>query len=123
MNFINQLKITSDTKAVNSITTLREGYTFRMFESIKINNDTWISIQASYGHYCSPRTTLEDLSEYSCMEFALMSKEGNFLSVREVSPDFPKLNDIENYSNGSTYGFVPVDLIDELFEFLKAKLL
>ena len=117
MNFIKKLIPTKDTTTLVGAIPFNEDTTFRMFNAIKINEDLWMSIQASYAHYCSPRKTLKDLSEYDSMEFALMDKEGNFVSVKDVLPNFPKFKEIEEYHE-TVYAYVPVNLIDELFEAL-----
>lgn len=93
---------------------------FRMFKGVRINDDLFISIQASRGHYCTPRETLSNLEEYTHMEFALMNEKGDFVSVREACPHFSKLDEIETYFEGSVYPYVPVGLINDLFNELNA---
>lgn len=87
---------------------------FRMFEGIELKEGIRISIQASYGHYCSPRETLYNLNEYSSMEFALMDNKGNFLTVTDILPAFKRLDEIEEYFD-TVYGYVPVDLINDIY--------
>jgi hypothetical protein len=114
VEFINRLEETNDTKTIGKIMPFDEDTTFRMFKGIKINDDLWISIQSSYGHYCSPRKTLKNLEEYTGMEFALMTAERNFVGVKDVLPSFSRLFEIDDYFDGSVYAYVPVDLIDDL---------
>ncbi|PMC34550.1 hypothetical protein CJ195_22310 [Bacillus sp. UMB0899] len=118
MTFINKLKPTNDSIKISQVMPFDENITFRIFKGIQVNDDLWISIQASYGHYCNPRKTLKDLSEYNSMEFALRDKEGNFLSVTDVLPNFPKLKEIEEYYEDTVYGYVPVNLIEDLVQVL-----
>jgi len=87
---------------------------FRMFNGFDLKDGIRMSIQASYGHYCSPRETLYDLNEYSSMEFALIDNKGEFLTVTDVLPTFKRLDEIEEYFN-TVYGYVPVDLINDLY--------
>ncbi|MED3792446.1 hypothetical protein P4571_08315 [Niallia alba] len=87
---------------------------FRMFEGFELKEGIRLSIQASYGHYCSPRETFYDLNEYSSMEFALIDSSGKFITVMDVLPTFNRLEEIEQYED-TVYGYVPVDLINELY--------
>jgi hypothetical protein len=96
-------------------------YKVRIFEPIRINSDLWLSIQASYGHYCRPEKTSDDLHEYTHWEIALFNKN-DFLSVSSVMPDFQSLAEIELYFNGSVYPYIPMDLAEELFLALVNKL-
>lgn len=116
MKFIKSLTPTASSIRVREVRPFDEELTFRMFNGIQINEDLWISVQASYSHYCSPRRTFDDLSEYNSMEFALMDKNG-FISVSSVLPDFHRLAEIEEYHD-TVYGYVPVNLIEDLFEAL-----
>ena len=90
---------------------------YRQFEPIRLSVNLWLSIQASYGHYCTPRVTLKDLDEYTHWEFALFT-ENDFVRVTEVLPDFPSLAEIELYEQ-QVYSFVPTDLLEELYLALK----
>jgi hypothetical protein len=119
MEFIKLLNETNDTKTIGKIMPFDEDTTFRMFRGTKINNNLWISIQASYGHYCSPRKTLKNLKEYTSMEFALMDTDRNFLDVKEVLPDYSNLFEINEYFDGGVYAYVPVELINDLLKELK----
>ena len=44
---------------------------FRMFKAVSFGKFS-LSIQASYGHYCSPRRTLPNVADYSTFECMLM---------------------------------------------------
>ena len=91
---------------------------YRQFEPIRINANLWLSLQASYAHYCRPRTTIEDLEAYSHWEVALFDKD-EFRTVSTVIPDFPSLAELELYFEGSVYPYVPKDLVEELYFALK----
>jgi hypothetical protein len=117
MEFIKNLKETNDSKAVGKIMPFDEDLTYRKFIGFQFGN-IWLSIQASYGHYCTPRKTLKDINEYTAMEFALMNKEG-FISVSDALPNFTRLKEIEEYED-TVYGYVPVELIEELYQELSA---
>ncbi|MGG2024239.1 hypothetical protein AB1282_00375 [Gottfriedia sp. S16(2024)] len=120
MEFLKELEVTEDTKAIGMVLPFDEDTTFRMFKGIKINDNLWLSIQASYGHYCTPRKTLKNIEDYTNMEFALMNGEREFVSLTDILPTFSKLDEINECFEGSVYCYVPVDLIDELFKELKA---
>lgn len=91
---------------------------YRQFEPFKLNNDLWLSIQASYAHYSRPRETFNNLENYTHWEMALFTKE-EFISVSQVAPDFDSLAELELYFEGSVYPYVPKDLIEELYLYLK----
>jgi hypothetical protein len=92
---------------------------YRQFEPIRIHDNLWFSIQASYAHYSTPRTTYrEDLEIYTHWEIALFDKD-EFRSVSDVMPDFPALAEMELYFEGSVYPYVPKDLVEELYLALK----
>jgi hypothetical protein len=93
-------------------------YKYRQFVPIRLGVNLWLSIQASYAHYSTPRETLRDLDGYSHWEFALYTQE-NFVSVTEVLPDFPSLAEVELYFEGAVYPYVPTDLLEEVYLALK----
>lgn len=91
----------------------------RLFEPIDIGNNKYFSIQASWGHYCTPRSTLLDLEEYTHWEVAFFEEGGSFLPIESILPNFPSLAEIEHYFEGSVYPYVPKDLVEELYLALK----
>lgn len=113
MDFIKVLEESNDSKAVKSLMPFDEDLTYRGFKHIR-KGDVSLSIQASYGHYCTPRKTLSDLNEYASMEFALL-RNGEFITVSDILPNFPRLEEIEEYCD-TVYGYVPVNLIEELYQ-------
>jgi hypothetical protein len=82
-----------------------------------------LSIQASEYHYCEPRETLEDLSRYTAMEIAIF-KGGEWVQPRndEKIKQFPRYEElIDRYEEGGTTsvgGWIPIDLIQDLYEYL-----
>lgn len=114
MEFIKALEETDDSKTLKGIMPFDEDRTYRGFKHIR-KGDISLSIQASYGHYCTPRKTLRNLDDYMSMEFALIDASGDFIRVKEILPNFKRLNEIEEYWN-TVYGYVPVDLIEELYQ-------
>lgn len=91
---------------------------FRQLRPIKIKDDFWISIQASGGHSCKPKTTLTDLEGYTHWEFAFL-REGEFTRAKDVLPEFLSLAELELYFEETTYSYVPKNLVEELYLALK----
>ncbi|QJI52348.1 hypothetical protein [Psychrobacillus phage Perkons] len=121
MEFINKLVEDESSVKFSKLRKFDEDFTFRSFRRIPINDLLGLSIQASYGHYCNPRKTIKDLSEYTRMEFALLDSKGEFVAVTDVLPSFSRLNEIEEYHD-TVYGYVPVELIEELYQELTKSL-
>lgn len=84
-------------------------------DPIEFKNGLRLSIQGSFGHYCSPRKTLP-YDKYKTMEFALSAGKG-FAEVK----DFIETDEYDAYFDGSVYGYVPVELIEKLYQALKSK--
>lgn len=108
MEFISQLTEREDSKQFGNVGG------FRLMNAIDTGSDIELSIQASYGHYCSPRETIA-LEDYEKMELAIM-RSGDFVSVSEVIRGEHLIDKFEQYYEGTVYGFVPVELIQELYE-------
>lgn len=116
MEFIEQMVETKVSEQSVERIFFNEDIRYKEFNHIHFD-DFSLSIQASFAHYCTPKTTLKDLKEYTSMEFALI-REGEFISVSEVAPNFQQLSEIEKYHD-TVYAYVPVDLIEELYQFLR----
>lgn len=118
MEFLKYLKNTVDTEAVRK-TYLSCGLIDfdlpQISDGILFKNGLKLSIQGSFGHYCTPRKTLP-YDKYKRMEFALCTKKG-FADVK----DYIDTNEYDEYFDGSVYGYVPVELIEKLYQNLKAK--
>lgn len=112
--FINDLVESENSIAARKIPFFNLDSAYRAFVGFDLKEKGWLSIQASYGHFCSPRETLYDLNDYSAMEFALFDKNGNVLRVKEILPEFSRIDEIEEYFN-TVYGYVPVDLINDMY--------
>jgi hypothetical protein len=48
------------------------------------DNGLTISVQASKGHYCSPREDLDSEDKYSSFEVAIIDKENNFVTAEFI---------------------------------------
>ena len=96
---------------------------YRMLEAVKAGNYK-LSIQGSSGHYCSPRKTLP-VNMYAHMELAIINKKGSMISANKSSKirDFKRYNELIERadalnSSATVYGYVSVDLLDDLYCFL-----
>ncbi|OUB19506.1 hypothetical protein BK708_19655 [Bacillus thuringiensis serovar yunnanensis] len=122
MEFLTKLEETEDSKLarekLSEVPFIGIAAQFRMLKGFVFGEGIKLSIQASYGHYCTPRETL-DLNKYERMEVALLKND--FVTVEEVLPDFPSLKAFEEFDSGGVYGYVPIELIEELYQELKRK--
>lgn len=84
-------------------------------KGIEFNNDIILSVQGSFGHYCTPRKTLP-YDQYKSMEFAIL-KNHEFTDVKEII-DTDKFDE---YYDDTVYGYVPVSKIEWLYQELKKK--
>ena len=117
MEFIKELQ-----KQKNSFNT--EDY--RMLKRIKAGN-YFLSIQGSNCHYCRPRLTLP-VDAYTHMELAIFNKKGSMVSINKskVFRNFSGYNELISMadslnSKATVYGFVSVDLLNDLYCFLCGK--
>jgi len=99
------------------------GFISRHLNRLKAG-DYEMSIQASFAHYCEPRETLEDLSQYTEMELALF-KDGEWVQPRgdekiKVFPRYAELEERYEEGNVAVAGWVPVDLLQDLYDYLSA---
>lgn len=118
MEFIKHLKNTIDTGTMKMAYLQCGLIDFELPQKsngIEFKNGLRLSIQGSYGHYCTPRKTLP-YCKYTSMEFALCTEKG-FADVKE----YLDTNEYDEYFDGSVYGYVPVELIEKLYQHLKDK--
>lgn len=96
----------------------------RHFNAINVG-DYLLSIQGSEGHYCSPRIT-QKVCSYDEMELAIIDKYGSMIYIRNCEKflRFDRYDELLECSDGNddngcmVYGYVPVDLINDLYLFL-----
>jgi hypothetical protein len=91
--------------------------TLRIFHPIDVGTRLRLSIQASELVSARPQKTLENLEEYTHMEVGFF-KDDSFARFMDSIPDFLSIAELETYHSGEIYEGVPVDLIDELFQYL-----
>lgn len=95
---------------------------YRLFKGIDIGRFT-ISIQASQNHYCTPRHTLNDIYKYEDMEIAIFEKDKWIQPHTDIRfKNFNRLDELlDRYEEGNIAvgGYVPVNLIQDLCNFLE----
>jgi hypothetical protein len=112
MEFLKGLFEDEESKMAREIMRIRPEQTVRIFKHFEFK-DLALSLQASWGHYCKPRKTLETYEAYAAWEFALI-RNGYFVTVSEVLPNFSELTEIEKYEQ-SVYANVPTELVEKLY--------
>ena len=81
-----------------------------------------LSIQASSTHYCSPKETHESAKQYWSFEIAINKRGGHMIRPRnsKVIKAFPKYDELGfNYPKQNVAGWVSVELVNELYNYLK----
>ena len=121
MEFLTKLVETEGTHRLREVqkeTGNDVGLGYREFKRINVGpSDIGLSIQASYAHYCEPRKTV-DIKDYVAMELAIMQRS-RFLNIFDISDDPVIVTKLRQYFDGAVYGFVPVELIEELYQTVK----
>lgn len=97
-----------------------EDTNIRSFAPIGVDGVNYLSIQASSFNDCKPQRTINSIEEYTHLEVALTQSK-DFKRVKDICEDFPALAEIELYFSEDIYSFVPIDLVDELFQYLVLK--
>jgi len=99
---------------------------YRMLKAVKAGN-YFLSIQGSNIHYCTPRQSLP-VDIYSNMELAIINKKGSMISINrsKVIRNFSRYNELVNKagslnSKATVYGYVSIDLLNDLYRFLNRK--
>ena len=96
---------------------------YRMLKAVKAG-DYFLSIQGSNTHYCTPRHSLP-VDIYSSMELAIINKKGSMVSINRSNliRKFSRYSELVERadslnSKATVYGYVPVDLLNDLYCFL-----
>ena len=99
---------------------------YRMLKTIKAGK-YFLSIQGSSIHYCTPRQSLP-VDIYSSMELAILNKKGSMVSINrsKLIRNFSRYNELVDRSDGlnskaTVYGYVSVDLLNDLYCFLNGR--
>ena len=106
MSFLDELKV------------IEEFEIFRFCEWININDKYNLSIQCGEGKYSIPRTNV-GLDEYTHFEIAFIYEGTLSDSHDELLEGFDRKEELQKYKEGTVYPYVPKDLIEDLYEYLK----
>lgn len=93
----------------------KEEIGIRIFNHIVLDNGYRVSIQCSEYHYCTPRK-LDELNSYDTFEVAILL-EGEFV-YPSVLENFSRKKELDEYFDGSIFGYVPKDLVEDLYNYL-----
>ena len=98
--WLNKQTVERYNRVKNGISLVTKNY---LFEELELNDDLSLSVQASDSHMCSPRETIKDNSEYEEVE---VYSHGVYV------------NELIHFASETmfTYGYVPVELMEELVE-------
>lgn len=83
-----------------------------------------MSVQASCGHYCEPRLTLDDYSKYERFEVALFKANGKSMwSAKKVLGAHNELaKELDkDYFNGFVFAYVPKEKVELLYRAMQEK--
>lgn len=99
---------------------------FRMMKAVKAGN-YYLSIQGSYGHYCTPRKSLP-IDAYYELELAIFNENAKMVSINndKLFKKFKRYDELLKHadglnSNSTVYAYVAVDLLNDLYCFLIEK--
>ena len=108
MSFLEELKIAE------------EFGRFRFCEWIEINDEYCLSIQCGERKYCIPRKNV-DLDKYTHFEIAFIYKGALSDRHDELLEGFNRKEELQEYKEGTIYPYVPNDLIEDLYKYLKCR--
>lgn len=82
-----------------------------------------LSIQASEGHYCSPRKNLTDYNLYNSFEMLIMKADGSDIQLKKSSiirkySKYYKL--LSHYDGNGIFGWVDKDILEDFVNYLES---
>jgi len=95
----------------------------RWLKGFKVGN-YYFSVQASSGHYCTPKETLKDLSMYQRIEvFIMKNSDRSALNWKKSSVfrKFPRYQELIDGCYSQPFGWMPVALLNDLYHYLKSR--
>ena len=92
-----------------------EDFGMRIFNHIDTKSGYKISVQCSEHHYCTPRK-LMGIKYYEEFELAIM-KEDRF-TYPSILDNFHRKSELDECYEGTVFGYVPRDLVEDLFNYL-----
>ena len=106
MTFLDELEI------------IEEFMNFRFCEWININDEYCLSVQCGEGKYSITRKNV-DLKEYTHFEIAFIYKGSLSTGHDELLEGFSRKEELQECQEGLIYTYVPKDLIEDLYKYLK----
>lgn len=106
MSFLDELKI------------VEEIGRYRFCEWITINDEYSLSIQCGEGKYSVPRHNVE-LDKYTHFEIAFIYRGSLSDGHNELIEGFNRKEELKEYQEDTVYPYVPKDLIEDLYMYLK----
>ena len=106
MSFLDELEI------------VEEIMDFRFCDWIIINDEYCLSIQCGKGKYSIPNENV-NLKEYTHFEIAFIYEGQLSAGHDELIKGFNRKEELQEYQEGTTYPYVPKDLIEDLYKYLK----
>ena len=91
---------------------------FRFCDWININDEYNLSIQCGKGKYSIPRNNI-DLKEYTHFEIAFIYKGLLSTGHDKLLEGFSRKEELQECQEGLIYTYVPKDLIEDLYKYLK----
>ena len=91
---------------------------FRFCDWIIINDEYCLSIQCGKGKYSIPRENV-DLKEYTHFELAFIYKGLLSTGHDKLLEGFSRKEELKECQEGTIYPYVPKDLIEDLYKYLK----
>ena len=122
MNFIDELQIIDEMPAMNNRKSLFNNNIpggIRHCEWLMINEEYYLSIQASEYHYCIPRGLIP-LEDYTHFEMALIF-EGTITTDMSIIKGFDRYDELMDCFDDCIFSEVPKDLIEDLYRWLTVK--
>ena len=114
MNFIKDLEVSYEKPSERkSLFDDRYMGGHRMCEWLYVKEGYSLSIQASENHYSIPRAYVP-LGNYTHFEMAIIF-EDSLISDMSIIKDFARYNELMEYNQGTVFGEVPRDLIEDLY--------
>lgn len=101
-----------------SIQSKHETLGIRIFNGVPTELGYHMSIQCSEHHYCSPRKLI-GLNSYDTFEVAIFL-ENKFVYPSELE-NFSRKKELDEYYEGTVFGNVPKDLVEDLYNYLNVK--
>lgn len=108
MSFLDELKVKEEFEI------------FRLCEWININDKYNLSIQCGEGKYSIPRDNI-GLDKYTHFEIAFIYEGALSDSHDKLLEGFDRKEELQKYKEGTVYPYVPKDLIEDLYKYLKCR--